>query len=962
MTMMSILQSFKGRFVVVAVLLALVMLGMAIYTSKMVHDDTRVSTALISEYNSASDSLKALNDQYLRLKSLLYQYTLLLTPEQKTATLNTVTALKDLSARLRMSRIKDLSPDIKSYTEQHDIILAKLSDDIDKILDMQRDAQTRYPAVAIMLNELQPLNRYFSEQLEAARDEVSDIGDKNSERIVAMLDKVRYAWTRRISEVRLFTANRSGTFGDLETVLPNNIQSVHVYGDRVDELLDEIRDISYQVDRAIIFKRAVDEMILASSKYTHVFSRTVDAFMDEAWRADVYFLEHTIEPRLAQSLAVLESIENILSSKLGQRVQLSLQTATTVSSYIWWFVIIVYILIMLAYLAFEKTIRQPLFEVARALDAHGRNDEYEIPLRHYFSAESELLIAAFNSMKEQVDSRQLRLQSILQNTVEGIVITNAHGVIETFNPAAEILFSRPVQEVSGKSVSILRDDACDISEEEWMSLWTKQPGNGQEITEVRMCNDTEERYLSIKTSRMIHRSKIYYISLVSDITDHKALTNRLQNLADMDSLTGLHNRRYFTEELERLINRSSRKDASDSALLFIDLDNFKLVNDTYGHNAGDSVLIEVSSILKGIVRKGDLLARLGGDEFAVILYGINEKLAIDVACKYQSMIADFTFYEQGKVMDVGCTIGVSMLDDSVKSKDDFITRADFACQMAKQMGRNRVHVYSQDDSRDKEQMRGQMGMAQTIKEAIRHDGFRLVLQPIKTADANSTFCYEVLIRMLGENQQLVMPFGFLPSAERFNLMKDIDIWVIRNAIHLLSEYLRAGQHIRFSINLSAQSIGDFSIIQKTEEALEEYNVSPANLVFEITESNAISHMKKATQFLQYLRDLGCKTALDDFGAGYSSYAYLKDLPADFVKIDGAFVKNMDHNDLNLAMVKSMNEIAHIMGKQTIAEFVDNAAVLSLLQEIGVDYVQGYYLGKPTEQIPDQCQGSVIPLR
>ncbi len=959
---MSILHSFKGRFVVVAVMLALGMLVMAIYTSQIVRDDTRTGTALISEYNTASAALKAINDQYLRLNSLLYQYTLLLTPELKTATLDTLTVLKDLSAHFQTGQIQELSADVKSYTQQHNAILTRLSADVDKIIDMQRDARTRYPAVAIMLDELQPLNLYFSEQLEAASDEISDIGGVNSTRMLAMLDRIRYAWTRRISEVRLFVANRSGTFGDLETVLPNNILSVNVYGDRVDELLDEIRDISYQVDRAIMFKRAVDEMILTSSKYGHVFSKTVDAFMDEAWRADVYFLENTIEPRVSQSLAVLGSIEKILSSRLRQRVQLSQQTSTTVSSYIWWFVIIVYALIMLAYLAFEKTIRQPLFEVARALDAQGRNDEYEISLRHYFSAESELLIAAFNNMKEQVDSRQLRLQSIMQNAVEGIVITNAQGVIESFNPAAEELFTRPKLEVIGKSVSILSRDAAETSEAEWMSLWTKQPHNGQEFSEVKMCNERGERFLSIKTSRMIHHGLVYYISLVSDITDQKALTNRLQNLADKDSLTGLYNRRYFTEELERLVDRANRKNVPDCALLFIDLDNFKMVNDSYGHNAGDKVLIEVSSLLKSKVRKGDLLARLGGDEFAVILYNLDQKLASDVAHKYQSMIADFTFYEQGKVLDVGCTIGVSMLVEDVRGTDEFITRADFACQMAKQLGRNRVYVFSQDDSRDKDQLRGQMGLAQSIKEAIRNDNFRLVMQPIKTADNKDIYCYEVLIRMLGENKQLLMPSGFLPSSERFNLMRDIDIWVIRNAINLLSKYQRQGRQLRFSINMSAQSIGDFSIIKIIEKALEESSVSPSRLIFEITESNAISHMHKATQFLQYLRDLGCKTALDDYGAGYSSYAYLKDLPADFVKIDGAFVKDMDHNDFNRAMVKSMNEIAHVMGKQTIAEFVENAAVLSLLQEIGVDYIQGYYTGKPVEQIVDQSPASVIPIR
>jgi len=945
---MALLHSFRNRFLAVAVLLALVLLVIAIYTSKMVSDESRDSQQLIAEYNLAGVTLRQLNDHYLSLKSSLYQYTLLLTPELKKATQETVKELDGLSRNFQQGTFVDLSANIKNYTIEHNSVLLKLQDDVKKILAMQDDAEKRYPAVAIMLNELQPLNRLFRQQLEFAIEEAADLKGDHSSKTIGLLEKIRYAWARHVSEVRLFVGNRSGTFGEPETVLPDNIRSVNLYAEHIASLLHELREIPRPSPRTAMLARTVNEMILTSAKFTSVFKRTVDAFMDEGWRADVYFLEYTIDPLLKKNINILQAIENELSSQLGQRVQSALDTSSRVSDYIWWFVVIVYVMLLLAYFAFEKTIRQPLFEVARALEAQGNDDKYEIPSHQYFSSESELLINAFNDMKEQVDSRQLRLQSILQNTIEGIVISDTHGVIETFNPAAEKLFSLKASEVIGHSVACLLKNPNDMHERDWVSLWANRTFNVPESSEVRLFNNNQEQFISIKTSTMMHLGQTYYISVVSDVTEHKAFTDRLQNLADMDSLTNLHNRRYFTEELDRLVDRSNRRKVYDSALIFIDLDNFKIVNDTYGHHAGDRVLVEVSALLQLKVRSGDLLARLGGDEFAVILYDIDSAQAQEVAQKYQKAVTDFTFYEQGKVLDVGCTIGVSMLDSDIKDKDEFLNRADFACQMAKQMGRNRVYAYSEEDNYSKEQLRGQMGLAQTIKEAIRCDGFKLVLQPIKAVLDESIHCYEVLIRMLGENNKVIMPFGFLPSAERFDLMKDIDAWVIRHSLSLLAQYQQQGKTINFSINLSAQSIGDFDIIRKIEDAIAENNVSPENLIFEITESNAISNMSNATQFLQHLRDLGCRTALDDFGAGYSSYAYLKDLPADFVKIDGAFVKDMNENDFNFAMVKSMNEIAHVMGKQTIAEFVENEAVMRLLKDIGVDYAQGYFLGKPAE--------------
>lgn len=946
----------------VGVLLAGILLAMALYTSKIVSDESQESQQLVAEYNLAGVTLRRLNDYYLSLKSYLYQYTLLLTPELKVATQKTVKNLEGLSKHFQQGKIVDLSSNIKNYTIEHSSVLLKLQDDVEKILAIQDAAEKRYPAVAIMLNELQPLNRLFREQLEFAIEEAAELGGNNSTQVMDVMNEIRYAWSRNISEVRLFVGNRSGTFGEPETVLTDNINSVNLYAEHIASLLHQLRDISFESNQYVLFTRTIDEMILSSTKFNSVFKRTVDAFLDEAWRADVYFLENTIEPLLKKNLGILQAIESELTTQLGDRVRSSLEISSKVSSYIWWFVAVVYFMIMLSYLAFEKTIRQPLFEVAKALEAQGHDTEYEIPARHYFAAESELLIKAFNDMKEQVDSRQLRLQSILQNAVEGIVISDSTGVIETFNPAAEKLFAMTSDRVVGQSVSCLLKSPNDMNARDWLSLWTNSLNNQQKSSEVRFFINNEERYISIKTSTMMHHGQTYYISVVSDVTEHKAFTDRLQNLADMDSLTNLHNRRYFTEVLDRLVDRANRRKIFDCALIFIDLDNFKMVNDTYGHHAGDRVLMEVSNLLKSKVRRGDLLARLGGDEFAVILYGIDDVLAKEVAQKYQTAVNNFTFFEQGRVLDVGCTIGVSMLESDIDDKDEFLNRADFACQMAKQMGRNRVYAYSKEDSESKQHLSGQMGLAQTIKEAIRYDGFTLVLQPIKSAMDESVYCYEVLIRMLGDNNKVIMPFGFLPSAERFDLMKDIDCWVINNSLSLMAQYQKQGRKLAFSINLSAQSIGDFDVLQTIEQAISKYDVSPENLIFEITESNAISNMSNATEFLHGLRDLGCKTALDDFGAGYSSYAYLKDLPADFVKIDGAFVKDMDENAFNLAMVKSMNEIAHIMGKKTIAEFVENAAILALLKEIGVDYAQGYYLGKPADLPEEPSQQTVVSIK
>jgi diguanylate cyclase (GGDEF)-like protein/PAS domain S-box-containing protein len=945
---LQIFQSFRNRFIIVALVLAIAFLVMAIYVSKTVETESLQSRQVIIDYNLSRETLNKLNDAYLNLKTALYRYTLLLTPKLKVAAMESLHNLQELANSQIYLHMIDVSPAIKKYSQDHQAGLRKLEKQVTEILHMQDDARTRYPAAAIMLNELQPLNFHFTSQLDFAINEVTEINSQSNEQLLSVLEKLRYLWARHVSEVRLFVANRSGTFGDPDLVLPENIKSVTLYTDRIDRLLGDLQELQYDNKKLFMLQNNMQEMVATSKKYREVFKRTVDAFLSEDWQADVYYLEHTLDQQLKENLSYLHNIETELGLKLGQRVGSALETSNIVSVYIMWFVVIVYLILLLAYYAFEKTIREPLLNVAKGLKAQGKGQKYQMPSERYFAAESHMLIRAFQDMKEQVDSRQLRLQSILENAVEGIVITDEHGLIETFNTAAEKLFHISAYVVIGQSVGQLLSGMRRATDAEWMKLWTDHSQRSGKSSEVPYLLDDMERYLSIKTSTMELQGKNYFISVVSDITDHKLFTHKLQNLADMDTLTNLHNRRCFTEVLDRLVERANRIHEYNCALIFIDLDNFKTVNDTYGHHAGDRVLIEVSNLLLKYVRKSDLLARLGGDEFAVILYDIDEQTALDVANKYLAALNDVRFYEQGRMLDISCTIGLSLLDREVKNKDEFLNRADFACQMAKQMGRNRVYLFTSEDSISKEQLKGQMGIAHKIKEAVRENKFTLHYQPIKTASLEGFHCYEVLIRMQGDKNNLIMPYGFLPSAERFDLMKAIDIWVIKNTLEMMASNRGHQDMSSFAINLSAQSIGDFDMLSEIESAITHYQIPPEHLIFEITESNAISNMTNAIQFLLHLRKLGCRTALDDFGAGYSSYAYLKDLPTDYIKIDGVFVRDMDVNHFNYAMVKSINDIAHVMGKKTIAEFVENEEILYMLQEIGVDYVQGFYIGKPAE--------------
>lgn len=559
------------------------------------------------------------------------------------------------------------------------------------------------------------------------------------------------------------------------------------------------------------------------------------------------------------------------------------------------------------------------------------------------------LLKSIDHMRDQVHTREQRLSAVLNNTAEGIITFDKRGIIEGFNQAAERLFGWSESEILGTSINLLIATDKHDRRDGYLDHFLRnqiQRLVGHEGEVVGLHRDGTIFPMAVKISAMQLEGREIYIGLLADISERKAMMDRLKFVAEHDGLTGLYNRSYFQQELERVVERAQRRSAHHSALLYIDLDNFKYVNDTMGHAAGDQLIVQVAAVLQKRARKSDILARFGGDEFTVLLDDTDLDNASRVAESFRQKIAGFTFNYEGKHADVGCSIGVASIHSQSNSATEAMSYADLACHLAKRGGRNRIHVFDPADAEKVATMSVDMGWSRRIKTAIENNRFELACQPIVHTGTREVDAYETLIRLRDEHDEIIMPSGFLPAAERFGLAGDIDIWVITRAIDTLAHLRETQPRARYSINLSALTLTRAGLVDFIASRLVQSRLDPAALTFEVTETAAITDMSAAGTLLSGLRQLGCRTALDDFGSGMSSFAYLRELPVDFVKIDGRFVKNLATNPVDQAMVKAMNEIAHALGKLTIAEFVENEESFRLLGLFGVDYAQGYHLGRP----------------
>jgi diguanylate cyclase (GGDEF)-like protein len=427
----------------------------------------------------------------------------------------------------------------------------------------------------------------------------------------------------------------------------------------------------------------------------------------------------------------------------------------------------------------------------------------------------------------------------------------------------------------------------------------------------------------------------------------KAREKELAYQAIHDTLTGLVNRRGFERRLQQALD-SNRLERKEHALCYLDLDQFKVINDTCGHIAGDELLRQVATLLESGIRKHDLLARLGGDEFGILMECCDLDHASRVAESLCEKVDEFRFVWEGQPFSIGVSIGVVSITETAGNTTDLLKKADIACYAAKDAGRHCIHVYHEEDT-DLARLQGEMKWATKITQALEQNRFKLYAQTIEpvATGVNHGIHYEVLIRMIDEEGSVIPPAVFLPAAEHYNLITKIDYWVIETTFRYLAEHPQHLEQLAVcSINLSGPSLTAPGFQKFILEQLDLFRIPPEKICLEITETAAITNLALATKFIASLTAKGCRFALDDFGSGLSSFAYLKNLPVDFLKIDGVFVRDIVDDPIDYAMVKSIHEIGHVMGKKTIAEFVENDAIREKLLEIGVDYAQGYGLSLP----------------
>ena len=649
----------------------------------------------------------------------------------------------------------------------------------------------------------------------------------------------------------------------------------------------------------------------------------------------------------------LQTLENTVDARAIEDMRLLAQAVDKQLRLLWLATLVAIVIVTTGFFLFEYSFRKPIVRITGAFKAEAEGGkEIMVPRTH--TLETENLVSAFNHMRRQIRSRQERLETILDNAAEGIITFDTEGRIESLNQAAQRLFGYSGDEVVGKDLRLIIPPQTRESRADYLKHFVRteiQRLIGHEGEVLGRHKDGATFPMALKISAMTLEGKQLYTGLVADISERNAMLENLKNMAEHDGLTGLYNRSYFQQELERVVERVRRAGGICCALLYIDLDNFKYVNDTLGHTAGDRLIIEVAGILNKRARKSDLIARIGGDEFSVLLFDTTPALSVQVAESFRAKLADYTFKHSGDKLDIGCSIGITAISPNTPSATAVLSQADLACHLAKRGGRNRVHLYNPDDAENVTAMSLDMGWSRRIKKAIEKDLFVLAYQPIVNTATREVEAYEVLIRMVDERNALIMPSGFLSTAERFGLSVEIDKWVIRHAVAALSRRRAESPHLRYAINLSGGTLTTPGMCELILENLKETGLDPSVLTFEVTETVAIADMAAAENFLAHLQSMGCHTSLDDFGSGMASFAYLKDLPVNSVKIDGRFVKNLAASSVDQAMVKAMNEIAHALGKHTVAEFVENEESFKILAAYGVDYAQGYYLGRPDVTLP-----------
>ncbi|NET45176.1 EAL domain-containing protein [Okeania sp. SIO2B3] len=568
---------------------------------------------------------------------------------------------------------------------------------------------------------------------------------------------------------------------------------------------------------------------------------------------------------------------------------------------------------------------------------------------------SAIMLAALESSQEELRQSKELAQVTLKSIGDAVITTDAEGRIEGLNPIAEKLTGWSMMEARGLPVdrvfSVIKESTRLPIENQFEKAINSGMTFNIDADAVLIAKDGSEYAIddSVAPIRNLAGEIIGAVLVFRDVTQERYLANQLLWQASHDQLTSLVNRHQFERELEQLLKLRDQKH-NNHALCYLDLDQFKIVNDTCGHVAGDELLRQVSNLLESKVGKNNTLARLGGDEFGLLLHNIKLETAKQIANSLREEIMNYRFIWEEKVFRIGVSIGLVSIDSSTQEDlASVLSAADAACYAAKNLGRNRVHVYQVDDN-ELVRQRNQIEWAVKIPQALEDNSFCLYYQSIIPLIATDSVWEhrEILLRLQDSSGKIISPMAFIPAAERYNLMNKIDRWVVSHVFAYLEQCFQQVKKLDcvYTINLSGDSINDEMFVEFLYQQFDSHQIRPQIICFEVTETLAIANLKKAEMFIRSLKELGCKFALDDFGSGMSSFGYLRNLPVDYIKIDGSFIKDMVDNPINCEIVEAINRIGDMMGMETIAEFVENEAILEKLQEIGVDYAQGYGIARP----------------
>ncbi len=611
-------------------------------------------------------------------------------------------------------------------------------------------------------------------------------------------------------------------------------------------------------------------------------------------------------------------------------------------------------------------------------------------------------------------------QVTLQSISEGLVTIDRQGCIEAINPVAEKLMGYASAEAKGKNFSqvfhVIEEQSRKISNSAFITTLEQGKVNNSCDRDLLVSQDGREFAIdySIAPIRSFQGEIMGAVIVFRDVTEARRMAQQLSWQASYDPLTGLANRREFERYLRRAI-ATAKRGQQEHTLAFLDIDRFKIVNDTSGHIAGDELLRQISMLLQDNLRQTDMISRFGADEFAILLYSCKQEKAIMILQGLVELIKGFRFVWQDKLFTLGASVGVTAVTADSPDVTQILSRADAACYVAKEQGRNRVYVYCQEDAN---RPHGEMEWAAKIQQALENDQFRLYYQTISPLPGSSNLSsspvsnvsvvnslsngnssnlgnnldnnlgnnlaihreqnikdkhvkdkntkdknnvtpfpkpslreehYEILLRLVDQDNSLIMPSVFMPAAERYHLMPMIDRWVIKNLFSLeeiWEIYRHSPCQSLFTINLSGASLNEESFWEFLVEQIDQYKIPPHLLCFEITETVAIANITKTSRFIRQMRELGCRFSLDDFGSGMSSFGYLKNLPVDYLKIDGEFIKDIVESSTNVEIAAAIHRIGHVMGMQTIAEYVTNQKVWQKVAAIGIDYAQGYYINRP----------------